>query len=79
MTHRLRPGTRATLQVRQLESGEFAWIITLMDPDSGNVRSTTYSPERFTSTSEASREGKAAVKTMLADSDIDRMAIAPLK
>ena len=47
MPQRLRPGTRATLQVRQLLPGEFAWIITLLDPDTGNVRSTNYSERRY--------------------------------
>lgn len=61
----LRPGTRATLQVRQLMPGEFAWIITLFDPESGNVRSTNYSPTRYASQDEASAAGKAAVVEFL--------------
>lgn len=65
MSQRLRPGTRATLQVRQLLPGEFAWIITLLDPDSGNVRSTNYSEKRYGSLDEASAAGKAAVLALL--------------
>ncbi|WP_251863108.1 hypothetical protein [Achromobacter sp. Marseille-Q4962] len=65
MPHRLRPGTRATLQVRQLLPGEFAWIITLLDPGTGNVRSTNYSPRRYASQDEASAAGKAAVLEIL--------------
>jgi hypothetical protein len=61
----LRPGTRATLQVRQLMPGEFAWIITLFDPETGNVRSTNYSPKRYGSQDEASAAGKAAVVEFL--------------
>lgn len=61
MSQRLRPGTRATLQVRQLMPGEFAWIITLLDPETGNVRSTNYSSKRYGSLDEASAAGKAAV------------------
>ncbi|MGS1006434.1 hypothetical protein [Achromobacter anxifer] len=61
----LRPGTRATLQVRQLMPGEFAWIITLFDPESGNVRSTNYSPRRYASQDEASVAGKTAVVEFL--------------
>jgi len=61
----LRPGTRATLQVRQLMPGEFAWIITLFDPETGNVRSTNYSPRRYASQDEASAAGKAAVVEFL--------------
>ncbi len=61
----LRPGTRATLQVRQLMPGEFAWIITLFDPETGNVRSTNYSPRRYASQDEASTAGKAAVVEFL--------------
>jgi hypothetical protein len=61
----LRPGTLATLQVRQLMPGEFAWIITLFDPESGNVRSTNYSPRRYASQDEASTAGKAAVVEFL--------------
>lgn len=66
MPQRLRPGTRATLQVRQLLPGEFAWIITLLDPESGNVRSTNYSAKRYASLDEASTAGKAAVVNFLA-------------
>ncbi|MGY6271130.1 hypothetical protein ACXIUT_15685 [Achromobacter denitrificans] len=65
MPQRLRPGTRATLQVRQLMPGEFAWIITLFDPESGNVRSTNYSENRYGSQDEASTAGKAAVVKFL--------------
>jgi hypothetical protein len=65
MPQKLRPGTRATLQVRQLLPGEFAWIITLFDPDSGNVRSTNYSEKRYGSQDEASAAGKAAVVEFL--------------
>ncbi|WP_232786657.1 hypothetical protein [Achromobacter sp. DH1f] len=65
MPQRLRPGTRATLQVRQLLPGEFAWIITLLDPGSGNVRSTNYSERRYASQDEASAAGKAAVVEFL--------------
>ncbi|MBO1013450.1 hypothetical protein IPU70_07820 [Achromobacter sp. SD115] len=61
----LRPGTRATLQVRQLMPGEFAWIITLFDPETGNVRSTNYSRRRYGSQDEASAAGKAAVVEFL--------------
>jgi len=61
----LRPGTRATLQVRQLMPGEFAWIITLFDPETGNVRSTNYSARRYASQDEASAAGKAAVVEFL--------------
>lgn len=69
MPQKLRPGTRATLQVRQLMPGEFAWIITLFDPDSGNVRSTNYSEKRYGSQDEASVAGKAAVVNFLGTSD----------
>ncbi|WMD23346.1 hypothetical protein RAS12_13535 [Achromobacter seleniivolatilans] len=65
MPHRLRPGTRATLQVRQLMPGEFAWIITLLDPETGNVHSTNYSEKRYPSQDEASVAGKAAVVEFL--------------
>ncbi|MCF7771437.1 MAG: hypothetical protein ACWGIK_14510 [Achromobacter pulmonis] len=65
MPQRLRPGTRATLQVRQLMPGEFAWIITLLDPETGNVRSTNYSERRYASQDEASAAGKAAVVEFL--------------
>lgn len=65
MSQRLRPGTRATLQVRQLMPGEFAWIITLLDPESGNVHSTNYSERRYGSQDEASAAGKAAVMAFL--------------
>ncbi|MFD4837706.1 hypothetical protein ACFWP0_09370 [Achromobacter sp. NPDC058515] len=65
MSQLLRPGTRATLQVRQLLPGEFAWIITLLDPESGNVRSTNYSEKRYGSMDEASTAGKAAVVAFL--------------
>ncbi len=65
MPQRLRPGTRATLQVRQLLPGEFAWIITLLDPESGNVRSTNYSERRYACQDEASAAGKAAVVEFL--------------
>lgn len=69
MSQRLRPGTRATLQVRQLTPGEFAWIITLLDPESGNVRSTNYSDKRYGSLVEASTAGKAAVVAYLGAGD----------
>lgn len=72
MPQELRPGTRATLQVRQLSPGEFAWIITLLDPESGNVRSTNYSERRYASLDEASAAGKAAVVTFLAGVAPDR-------
>lgn len=65
MPQRLRPGTRATWQVRQLMPGEFAWIITLLDPETGNVRSTNYSERRYASQDEASAAGKAAVVEFL--------------
>lgn len=65
MPQRLRPGTRATLQVRQLMPGQFAWIITLLDPETGNVRSTNYSERRYASQDEASAAGKAAVVEFL--------------
>lgn len=65
MPQRLRPGTRATLQVRQLMPGEFAWIITLLEPETGNVRSTNYSERRYASQDEASAAGKAAVVEFL--------------
>ncbi|WP_231689313.1 hypothetical protein [Achromobacter piechaudii] len=65
MPNRLRPGTRATLQVRQLMPGEFAWIITLLDPETGNVQSTNYSEKRYGSQDEASVAGKAAVVEFL--------------
>ncbi len=45
--------------------GEFAWIITLFDPETGNVRSTNYSPKRYGSQDEASSAGKAAVVEFL--------------
>lgn len=61
----LRSGTRATLQIRQLMPGEFAWIITLFDPATGNVRSTNYSAKRYGSQDEASTAGKAAVVEFL--------------
>lgn len=69
MPQRLRPGTRATLQVRQLLPGEFAWIITLLDPATGNVRSTNYSERRYASQDEASAAGKAAVVEFLGKHD----------
>lgn len=72
MPQKLRPGTRATLQVRQLSPGEFAWIITLLDPESGNVRSTNYSDRRYPSQDEASTAGKAAVLAFLADGTSER-------
>ena len=71
MPHRLRPGTRATLQVRQLTPGEFAWIITLLDPESGNVHSTNYSERRYASQDEASAAGKAAVMAFLGSDGIN--------
>ncbi|CAB3720619.1 hypothetical protein LMG26690_03874 [Achromobacter animicus] len=74
MPQELRPGTRATLQVRQLAPGEFAWIITLLDPESGNVRSTNYSDKRYTSQDEASAAGKAAVVAFLAGETPERAA-----
>ena len=67
MSRELRPGTRATLQVRQLSPGEFAWIVTLLDPDSGNVRSTNYSERRYGSLDEASAAGKLAVVEFLGE------------
>ncbi len=67
MSRELRPGTRATLQVRQLSPGEFAWIVTLLDPESGNVRSTNYSERRYGSLDEASAAGKSAVVAFLGD------------
>lgn len=76
MSHRLRPGTRATLQVRQLMPGEFAWIITLLDPESGNVHSTNYSEKRYGSQDEASLAGKAAVMEFLG-SDGKKGVVAP--
>ncbi|WP_313699844.1 hypothetical protein [Achromobacter sp.] len=76
MPQELRPGTRATLQVRQLAPGEFAWIITLLDPASGNVRSTNYSDKRYASQDEASAAGKAAVVAFLADEAPERTAAA---
>lgn len=76
MPQELRPGTRATLQVRQLSPGEFAWIITLLDPESGNVRSTNYSERRYASLDEASAAGKAAVVAFLAGDAPDRTSIA---
>ncbi|KXJ67691.1 hypothetical protein AXY46_00435 [Achromobacter xylosoxidans] len=76
MPQKLRPGTRATLQVRQLSPGEFAWIITLLDPESGNVRSTNYSDRRYPSQDEASTAGKAAVLAFLAN-DTSERAPAP--
>lgn len=75
MPQELRPGTRATLQVRQLAPGEFAWIITLLDPESGNVRSTNYSDKRYTSQDEASAAGKAAVVAFLAGETPERGAV----
>lgn len=45
--------------------GEFAWIITLLDPETGNVHSTNYSEKRFGSQDEASVAGKAAVLAFL--------------
>ncbi|MCY1218128.1 hypothetical protein D9M72_300640 [compost metagenome] len=65
MPQKLRPGTRATLQVRQLVPGEFAWIVTLFDPETGNVRSTNYSEKRYGSQDEASAAGKTAVVEFL--------------
>ncbi|WZB70787.1 hypothetical protein WJ968_37215 [Achromobacter xylosoxidans] len=47
--------------------GEFAWIITLLDPDSGNVHSTNYSERRYGSQDEASSAGKSAVMAYLSD------------
>lgn len=74
MPHRLRPGTRATLQVRQLVPGEFAWIITLLDPETGNVHSTNYSEQRYGSQDEASAAGKAAVMAFLGSDGINGQA-----
>ncbi|WP_191576543.1 hypothetical protein [Achromobacter insolitus] len=74
MPQELRPGTRATLQVRQLAPGEFAWIITLLDPESGSVRSTNYSDKRYPSQDEASAAGKAAVVAFLAGETPERAA-----
>jgi len=74
MPQELRPGTRATLQVRQLAPGEFAWIITLLDPESGIVRSTNYSDKRYPSQDEASAAGKAAVVAFLAGETPERAA-----
>ncbi|OAE62056.1 hypothetical protein DBL07_15675 [Achromobacter mucicolens] len=76
MPQKLRPGTRATLQVRQLSPGEFAWIITLLDPESGNVRSTNYSDKRYPSQDEASTAGKAAVVEFLANDALERAPAA---
>ncbi len=76
MPQKLRPGTRATLQVRQLSPGEFAWIITLLDPESGNVRSTNYSDQRYPSQDEASTAGKAAVLAFLAGDSPERAPAA---
>ncbi|AHC46302.1 hypothetical protein [Achromobacter xylosoxidans] len=73
MPQRLRPGTRATLQVRQLMPGEFAWIITLLEPETGNVRSTNYSERRYASQDEASAAGKAAVVEFLGRDASDSM------
>ncbi|WP_241051334.1 hypothetical protein [Achromobacter xylosoxidans] len=73
MPQRLRPGTRATLQVRQLMPGEFAWIITLLEPETGNVRSTNYSERRYASQDEASAAGKAAVMEFLGPDASDGM------
>ncbi|MFY1841488.1 hypothetical protein [Achromobacter xylosoxidans] len=73
MPQRLRPGTRATLQVRQLMPGEFAWIITLLEPETGNVRSTNYSERRYASQDEASAAGKAAVVEFLGRDASDGM------
>ncbi|MBB1596997.1 hypothetical protein [Achromobacter sp. UMC46] len=75
MPHRLRPGTRATLQVRQLMPGEFAWIITLLDPESGNVHSTNYSERRYGSQDEASAAGKAAVMAFLGGDGINALVL----
>lgn len=75
MPHRLRPGTRATLQVRQLMPGEFAWIITLLDPESGNVHSTNYSERRYGSQDEASAAGKAAVMAFLGSDGINGLEL----
>ncbi len=76
MPQKLRPGTRATLQVRQLLPGEFAWIITLLDPESGNVRSTNYSDKRYPSQDEASTAGKATVVAFLANDALERAPAA---
>ncbi|WP_202731615.1 hypothetical protein [Achromobacter xylosoxidans] len=73
MPQRLRPGTRATLQVRQLMPGEFAWIITLLEPETGNVRSTNYSERRYASQDETSAAGKAAVVEFLGRDASDGM------
>lgn len=75
MPHRLRPGTRATLQVRQLMPGEFAWIITLLDPASGNVHSTNYSERRYGSQDEASAAGKVAVMAFLGSDGINGLEL----
>lgn len=45
--------------------GEFAWIITLLEPETGNVRSTNYSERRYASQDEASAAGKVAVMEFL--------------
>ncbi|MGV2863624.1 hypothetical protein [Achromobacter sp. AGC39] len=76
MPNRLRPGTRATLQVRQLMPGEFAWIITLLDPETGNVHSTNYSERRYGSQDEASVAGKAAIMKILGKDGNNAVAIS---
>ncbi|MEN5165670.1 hypothetical protein [Achromobacter kerstersii] len=75
MPQKLRPGTRATLQVRQLMPGEFAWIITLLDPETGNVHSTNYSERRYGSQDEASAAGKAAVVKFLGSDGKNVMSV----
>ena len=41
----------------------------MLDPDTGNVRSTNYSERRYASQDEASAAGKAAVVAFLGNSD----------
>ncbi|MEN5346128.1 hypothetical protein ABE599_20655 [Achromobacter mucicolens] len=48
----------------------------MLDPESGNVRSTNYSDRRYPSQDEASTAGKAAVLAFLA-SDTSERAPAP--
>ncbi|EJO27399.1 VCBS domain-containing protein, partial [Achromobacter marplatensis] len=47
--------------------GEFAWIITLLDPESGNVHSTNYSERRYASQDEASAAGQHGTFSIDAD------------
>ncbi|MGH8817441.1 MAG: hypothetical protein ACREX5_12685 [Achromobacter pestifer] len=55
--------------------GEFAWIITLLDPETGNVHSTNYSERRYGSQDEASTAGKAAVMAFLGSDGINGLAM----